>query len=179
MSEIRIAARYAKSLIELAKEKGLLEQVNLDIRGMQAVLKQNPALINVLNSPIIKGDKKANIMNAVFSNFSKITTMFTDLVVKKRREMFLPLIADEFVKQYNQINGISSATVTTAVPLNEGMRASVKEFIEKQTKAKIDLKTVVDSSIIGGMIIRIEDNLYDSSIAKQLNQIRKELIHNN
>ena len=180
MSDIRIASRYAKSLMDLAIEKGLLEQVNLDMRTMQTVAKENPSLVNVFDSPVIKSDKKAAIVHAVFGNtFNKLTMIFADQVVKKRREMYLPLIAQEFVKQYNQRNGIQTATVTSAAALSDGMKASVKEFIEKETNARVDMKTVVNPDIIGGLVIRIEDSLYDSSIAKKLDQIKKELIHKN
>jgi F-type H+-transporting ATPase subunit delta len=180
MSEIRIAARYAKSLMELAIEKGLLEQVNYDMRTLQQVTKDNYELLNVLNSPIIKSDKKAAIMNGIFGNtFNKLTTMFIEQVVRRRREMFLPLIAEEFARQYNVRNGIQTATVTSAAALDAGMQASVKEFIEKETNARVDLKTLVNPDIINGLVIRIEDNLYDASIAKKLNVLRKELIHQN
>ena len=68
MSEIRIAARYAKSLMELAIEKGLLEQVNFDMRTLQSVCKKSPDLVNVLKSPIIKSDKKIAVLTGVFGN---------------------------------------------------------------------------------------------------------------
>lgn len=180
MSEIRIAARYAKSLMELAQEKGLLEQVNYDMRNLQIVVKENPALLNVLKSPIIKSDKKAAVMNAVFGNtFNKLTMLFIDKVTSRRREMLLPLMAEEFLRQYNVLNGIQSATVISASVLNAGMQAAVKEFIEKETNGRVDLKAVVNPDIIGGLVIRIEDSLYDSSIAKKLNRLKKELIHQN
>lgn len=180
MSDIRIAARYAKSLMELAVEQDLLAQVNLDMRSLQAVSQQNPDLVRMLKSPIIKPDKKSAILKEVFSkSFNKLTQAFIETVVRKRREMFLPLIAQEFGKQYNQRNGISTATVTSATALTEGMQASVKEFIEKETNTRIDLTTKVDPNIIGGLVIRIEDNLYDSSIANKLNRLKKELIHQN
>lgn len=180
MSETRIAARYAKSLMELAIEKELLEQVNYDMRTLHSVTAENHALVNVLDSPIIKSDKKAGIMSSIFGNsFNKLTMMFIEQVVKKRREHFLPMIAEEFARQYNQRNGIQTATVTSATPLSEGMMASVKEFIEKETNTRVELKTTVNPGIIGGLVIRIEDSLYDSSIAKKLNQLRKELIHQN
>lgn len=180
MSETRIAARYAKSLMELAIEQDLLEQVNFDMRSLQAVTKQSPDLVNMLKSPIIKSDKKASILEGVFGkSFNKLTQAFVNTVVRKRREMYLPLIAQEFSKQYNQRNGISAATVTSATALTEEMTASVKEFIEKETNSRIDLETQVNPDIIGGLVIRIEDSLYDSSIAKKLNLLKKELIHQN
>lgn len=180
MSEIRIASRYAKSLMELAIEQDLLAQVNLDMRSLQAVTQQSRDLVSMLKSPIIKPEKKSAVLTAVFStSFNKLTQAFINTVVQKRREIFLPLIAQEFNKQYNLRNGISSATVTSATVLTEGMQASVKEFIEKETNTRVDLTTKVDTDIIGGLVIRIEDNLYDSSIANKLNRLKKELIHQN
>lgn len=180
MSEIRIAARYAKSLMELAIDQDLLAQVNLDMRSLQAVMQQSPDLVSMLKNPIIKSDKKTLVLRELFSKgFNKLTQSFIETVVDKRREMFLPIITQEFAKQYNQRNGVSAATVTSATPLTEGMQASVKEFIEKETNARVDLKTLVNPDIIGGLVIRIEDDLYDSSIAKKLNVLKKELIHHN
>ncbi len=180
MSEIRIAARYAKSLMELAVEQDILAQVNLDMRSLQAVMQQSPDLVSMLKNPIIQPAKKTTVLSTLFSkDFNKLTQNFIETVVRKRREMFLPIITQEFAKQYNQRNGISAATVTSATPLTESMHASVKEFIEKETNARIELKTIVNPAIIGGLVIRIEDDLYDSSIAKKLNILKKELIHQN
>ena len=179
MSEVKISSRYATSLVELAREKNLLEQVYHDIRSFGETLASSPDLVNVLKSPVIFGDKKIRIIREVFGKtLNPLTLTFMEIVVKKRREAYLSDIAVQFISQYNAIRGISSATVTTAAKLNDATVALVKSFIEKQTGTSIDLKVKVDPAIIGGLVIRIGDQLFDSSIANKINKLKPELVLN-
>ncbi len=177
MSEIKIASRYAKSLLILAQEKGSLEAVNTDIRSFIEVCSQNSNLVNVLNSPIIFSDKKQTIINSIFQSFNSITKAFFNLVIRKRREIFLVSIAEQFVNEYNKLKGIAKAQVTTAFAVSPNILADIKSQIEKTTGKNVELSTKVNPAIIGGLVIQFEDTLFDASIAKKLNKIKKELIN--
>src|SRR5688572_20186283 len=104
MSEIRIASRYAKSLIELASDQGKLETVYTDMVNFAETCKSSKDLISMLKSPVIPGDKKRKVLDAVFKDFSELTRLFIHTVVKKGREAFLPLIAKECISLYNEMN---------------------------------------------------------------------------
>src|SRR5882724_8640788 len=107
MPNPRLASRYAKSLLDLAIETGQLETVYKDMLWLQAVCKSNRDFVTLLKSPVIAGDKKIKILDAVSSNhLSKLTTAFNALLIKKSRESNLPEIATAFISQYKDNKNI-------------------------------------------------------------------------
>lgn len=178
MSEIRIASRYAKSLIELANEQQAVEAIYADMDLFSSTCKVNRDLVVMLKSPIIRGDKKRQVIEASFTGFNKLTTLFVNTVIRKGREAFLPLIAKEVIRMYNEQNNIASATVTTASAVGASVLADIQKTLETKTGKKIVLEMEVDPSLIGGLVVRMGDSLYDASIAKQLKNIKKELVLN-
>jgi len=178
MSEQRVSGRYAKSLIDLAIEQNLLEAINADILAFKATIDQNHALESLFKNPIIKGDKKLAILKKIFgSSFNKLTISFFEIVIDKKREYYLSDIANAFIAQYNVINKITTAQVKTAVAISAEVVSEVKAFIEKQTGKKVILETTVDPELIGGLIIQMEDKLYDASISGKLRKAKQELLN--
>ena len=178
MSDIRVASRYAKSLIELAKEQGILEDVHADMELFATVCQQNRELVGMLKSPIVRGDQKCQILEKAFVGFHALSRLFVDTVVKKGREAFLPLIAKEFNAMYNELNNVASAVVTTATKLDADTLAEIRQVLESRTGKKIDMTTQIDPSLIGGFVVRMDDKLYDASIVNKLRKIKKELVLN-
>ncbi len=178
MSDIRVASRYAKSLIELAKEQGALEAVHADMELFVSVCQQNRELVGMLKSPIVRGDQKRQILEKAFGGFHALSRLFVDTVVKKGREAFLPLIAKEFNEMYNELNNVASAVVTTATKLDADALAEIRQVLESRTGKKIDMTTQIDPSLIGGFVVRMDDKLYDASIVNKLRKIKKELVLN-
>ncbi len=179
MASSRIAARYSKSLLDLAIEKGQLEQVKSDMDGVAEICSSSKDLVNLLKNPIVNsGDKKA-VLNTVFSSSSDTTKQFIGFLVDKKREQELPLVAEQFVASYDQMKGIAKATVVSAVQLSTETMAKVKTYVVGLLgKGDIELNNMVDPSLIGGVIIKHEDKLLDMSVSKELREIRKTLIYN-
>src|SRR5450432_3955241 len=101
MPNPRLATRYAKSLIDLAIEKDQLENVFADMQWLQAVCKSNRDFVNVLKSPVITGDKKEKIIEAVTGGrVGEITKAFIRLMIRKSRESYLPEVITAFIHQY-------------------------------------------------------------------------------
>jgi len=172
---VRFAGRYAKSLLDLALEKNVLDAVYTDVKGIKNTFKSSSDLVAMLKSPIIKSDKKEHILNSLF--FGKINTLtekFLSITVKKAREPFLPEIFDSFIEQYNEHHKITAATLIAATEVDDNLISQVKEIIKKATgRDKIELNTKVDSSLIGGFVLQFEDKLYDTSVARKLDKLRK------
>lgn len=178
MSEHKVAGRYAKALVDLYQATGKLEDACKDIRSFREVLKKNPALVNLLKSPIIHGDKKSAVMNAVFEkSFSKDVITFFNLIIKKKREYFLPAIADAFIDQYNDIKNIGTAEVRSAIALDAKTSDEIRSFVEKLTGKSIELTSAVEPALIGGVVIRTGDKLYDASISGNLQKVKQELLN--
>ena len=173
MSEV--AVRYAKSLIQIANEKGQLEAVYTDMRMVLAGCKNLRDLHRLLVSPVIKTEKKVQILKEIFSGqVNIITEQFIVLLTKKRRESYLENIAEEFISQYKDQKHIVSATVTTAIPLDENARKNITEVLKKWYKTEIELIEKVDPKIIGGFIITVGSKQLDMSVHHQLAELRKD-----
>ena len=179
MNNPRLAHRYAKSLIDSAVELNQLDAVHSDILLLKSVLK-NREFVLMLDSPIIKSDKKFKIINTITTGkISKITEIFVHLMCNKNREANLPGVVDSFITQYNTIKGFHNATLTTAWPISDEL---VKSFVSKiKSSSSIDhlnLETAVDEKLIGGFVLEMEGKLIDASILRDLNDVKKQFANN-
>lgn len=179
MSEYRIASRYAKSLLELAVEKGKLEAVHTDMQLLSNMFEQNRDFVLMLKSPVVLHDKKLAILNKVFEGLvDDLSLSIFRLLTKKHREGYLPLIAEEFHHMYNEFNGIAEATVTTTFSLDEKSRKTFEDVVKSITKKKVELTEVVDESLIGGFVLKIGDRQIDDSVSSRLKALRVDFSKN-
>ena len=163
MGNIKLAGRYAKSLIDLAKERNQVEAIYNDALYFNAIAENNDFAV-MMRSPVIPVDKKQTIFQAIFGNkVSDITTSFFKIVISKGRESFLKEIMNEVINQYNELKGITKVHFTSAV---------------SSTLKNVDLTTKVDEKLIGGFVLEFDNNIFDSSVLKDLNDIRKQFVGN-
>lgn len=176
MPNPRLAGRYAKSLVDLAAEKGQLEVVYKDMQYLQAVCKSSREFVSLLRSPIIKADKKDAIISAVTkANVSELTAAFNKLLVAKGRESDLPEIIAAFIDQYYAIKNIGKVKLTTAVPVSEELKSAIAAKVKAdQGLQNVDLETAVDESLIGGFTLEFNNRLLDASVSRDLNDIKKQ-----
>ncbi|WP_192822908.1 ATP synthase F1 subunit delta [Rufibacter sp. LB8] len=179
MSDERVASRYAKSLLELAQEQGSLEKVYADMRSFTKVLNESRDFQLALRNPIIKHDKKLAILTAVFgASMTPLTMAFFKIITQKNREAVLESVATEFVKQYNLISGIQKATVTTAAPLTDDLRATFQQMVVDRTGSKVELTEVVNPEVVGGYVLRIGDQQIDNTIKTSVQKLRNKFKEN-
>lgn len=174
MSEIRVATRYAKALIDLAIERNELERVKQDIELFLAATKASSELVAVLKNPIVPIDKKSKILKGIFGEqVNKSTQSFFEIVVNKARAEVLHGTAVEFINQYNEKKNILKAKVVSAIALNDASRAEVISIVESATGKKVILEEKVDSNLIGGFVLTVGDKQFDTTIAKSLQKLKK------
>lgn len=177
MRNIKAASRYASALLELSKEKNNLDKIYEDIVSLQKTVEGSKELQNLLNSPIVKADKKAEALKAIFSQeFDQLTIQYLELLASKSREALIPEIANQFVNQYNNHYNIVEVEVTSAVKLDDAQRNKVLSLVKHD--GKVNIKESIDPSIIGGFVVKIGDKQIDASVAKQFKELRKEIILN-
>jgi F-type H+-transporting ATPase subunit delta len=178
MSELTVATRYAKSLIDLAEEEKALEAIRKDMELFAHTLHDSHQLQAVLANPIIAHDKKIKILEALFKGkVSKVTESFFRIMVNKSRAEVLYATAKEFINQYNVIKRIFRASVTSATPLSEENRKSIIAELEKATGGTIELHATVDHHLIGGFVLTIGDKQVDTSILSNLNRLKTDFAH--
>ena len=175
MSEIQVATRYAKSLIDLAGEQNAVESVRGDIELFLHTCRENPELQAILKNPIISLDKKANILDGLFSGeVHAMILSFFKIVVRKGRAEILFATAKEFITQYNVIKNVVKATVTSASPLSKENISQIEDVVKQSTKGEVILTSIVDPKLIGGFILKVGDKQFDTSISSKLSKLRKE-----
>jgi F-type H+-transporting ATPase subunit delta len=176
----RLANRYAKSLLDIAIERGELEQVYADMQWLKAVCKSNKDFVGLLRSPIIKPDKKTKIVAAVTAgNISQLTSTFADLIIRKGRESALPEVTTAFINLYKANKGIYDVKLTTAVPVSEELKNEiVKHMRENSDMHNIELETTVDPKLIGGFVLQAGDKLVDGSVLYDLQTIARQFENN-
>ena len=176
MNESRISVRYSKALFQSALEKDILDRINQDmvlIRDICTV----PEVRELLSNPVIRPAKKSETLSRIFGkDIHPLSLSLVELVVKNGRERYLPSIARVFVHETKKHRGITESVLTTAVKIDPELKKQVSGMIEKLLDTKVDLKENIDESIIGGFILRIEDNYVDASIRNKLRKIRSELV---
>lgn len=176
MSSVRLSTRYAKSLLDLAVVKGNLETIHADMLSIEASIKGSRELRLLLKSPIINSDKKHNVLTAIFKGkLDAMTQTFIDLMVKKGREQYLYDVAEAFIVQYNKFKHITKVKLTTAAATDKKtVDAIVNDVKAKMNLEHVELELAVDPELIGGFVLKYEDKLFDASIARQLNLMRKD-----
>ncbi len=179
MSEIQVASRYAKSIIDLAVEQNALELVKRDIELFLGTCRANPALQAILKNPIISLEKKANILDGLFGDkLNKMILSFFHIVIRKGRSQILYATAKEIVNQYNIIKNVVKATVTSASTLSKENIAQIEEVVKKASKGEVILSAQVDPDLIGGFILKVGDKQFDASLSSKLSNLKKEFEQN-
>lgn len=180
MAESRAAYRYVKSLLGLAEERNALEQVHNDMLMFSRVVESNRNFLLMLQNPIIRHDKKREILGKLFQErVHPLTMAILDMLTRKNREALLPAIAKEFHESYNNFKGIGKATITTATPLDQTLRARFEEMVKKYSgKKQVEITERVDKEMIGGFILDIGDRQIDASIKNKLKALKVEFSQN-
>ncbi|MBL7863318.1 MAG: ATP synthase F1 subunit delta [Cyclobacteriaceae bacterium] len=170
MSDLRVASRYVKSLLGLAVEQGVVEEVHKDMLLFTKTCRENRNFTMMLRSPVIRHENKQAILQKLFKGkVNKLTLAIIDIITKKNREPILPAIALEFHNAYNVYKGIGKAYLKTTIPADKEL-IKVMETISKKLsgKSNVELETSVDDSLIGGFILNVGDRQIDASIKSKL-----------
>jgi F-type H+-transporting ATPase subunit delta len=180
MTDLRAASRYVKSLLGLAVEQNALEAVHADMQLFAKVCAENRQFVLLLHNPIVKHDKKRDILERVFKGkVHPLTMAIFDIITRKNREPLLPAIAREFHTAYNVYKGVGTAVITTAVPLDATLRAEIERIAKGLSEKKqVELKEVIDSEMIGGFVLEVGDKQIDASIKNKLNALKVQFSHN-
>jgi F-type H+-transporting ATPase subunit delta len=180
MPNPRLASRYAKSLIDLAREQGSLEKVYADMLLLQNITKSNRDFLNLLRSPVINAEKKDKILTAVTGKrISALTAAFNKLLITKGRESSLPEIITSFIKQYKDLKNIYTVKLTTATPISDVLKKAIVDQVKKTSNMQnIELETHVNPNIIGGFVLQSGDKLVDASIAYSLKEVAQQFENN-
>lgn len=174
-----IARRYAKALLDIAVEKGILERMGKEISAVAGVIGEHREMGKVLSNPMFPRERRLAIMEALGKRMliHQITNNFLKLLVERDRIRFLADIMKAYLDLADQRAGRLRAEVITASSLKENHLFKIRSALEKQTGKKVVLEQSTDPELIGGIITRIGGLVYDGSIRAQLKRLQSELMN--
>jgi F-type H+-transporting ATPase subunit delta len=170
-----VASRYAKSLLDLSVQTKQLEEVRNDMLLIGNASRENRDLVLMLESPVVKTDRKMKIFKKIFEGKISATTLaFLNLIATKRREGLIDDIALAFEHQYKVFKKITTAVVTTAVPLDNSTKSKILDIVKEKADGEVLLIEKIDKSLIGGFVLTVNDKQIDASIKRKLNDLKKD-----
>lgn len=177
MNTSLISVRYAKALFLLSKDKGVMEQVYTDMSVLMDYCCNVDEFNQLLNSPVIKPGKKKQALKSIFDNrVNQLTLNFLTIMVDNKREPLLASIARNVIDFYKDEKNIKSVALYTAVALDDAHLLSIKDLLQTELDAKIDMTVRVRDNLIGGFILMVDGKMMDATIANKLKELKKKLL---
>ena len=173
----RVAAIYGKAIFDAAASSGDQAEVIEQLDSLVAdVLEPSPALDALLANPLVSAEDKLALIQAIFSGRAlPLVLSFLQTLAKNERLGYLRSIVDYVHQLKNEASDVRQVAATTAVPLSTELEQRLKESAGSLLGCQVELETDVDSSMLGGVILRIGDTVYDGSVVKRLEQLRKQM----
>lgn len=175
-----VSKTYGEALFEIAMENGGAKMDGLlaEVEQVGAILKQNPEFDKLMMHPGVPKQDKVTAMENVFKGrVSNELTGLMEIVIQKERYSELHEIFAYFIARVKEAKGIGVAYITSAVPLTkEQQAATVAKLLETTKYKSIEADFKEDAALIGGMVIRINDRVVDSSVRSKLNDLTRQLL---
>jgi len=177
----KIGVRYAKAILELASEKQKLDIIYKDFINIEQIIfdKTSP-LYKILTNSIIKSSFKKNLIENIFkNNVDELTIRFLLLIIEKGREQQLESIFLNFYKLYDEHNKIKKVVIRSVIKPDEEIINKIKNIIEKFVDKEYTIKIIeqTDETLIGGVVVEVDDYQFDASIRNKLNKIKIGLLN--
>ncbi len=165
-----IAGRYAQALFELAKETGALDVLEADADAMQDALLLSPDLAALISSPLVEREDQARAMAAIAAKMGLSTLMSNTiaLMAQKRRLFVLPYLMADLLRRIAEEKGVVTAEVTAPAALSDAQVTALAATLKARVGKEVKLKTTVDESLIGGLVVKLGSMMIDTSVKARL-----------
>ena len=177
MKNLAVARRYAKALLLIGKEDGQTDAYRKELSGFAGIMEQEEALNQAITNPLYEASGRRNVLLAVVDNLNISKTMksFLLLLFDKGRIGFVDSINEFYQKLADELNGIARASLVSATDLSDDTVEKIRAALSKKTNKEIILEVEKDPALIGGIVTKIGDLVWDGSIKTQLSNMRETL----
>jgi F-type H+-transporting ATPase subunit delta len=165
-----IAARYAAALFELSEGEGGLAVLDADVAALAAALAESADLRAVIASPVLTREEQAGAVGAVAARMglSPLVANTLALMATKRRLFVLPQLLADLSARIAAARGEMTAEVASAVPLSDAQAAALAQTLSAKVGKTVKLKTTVDGTLIGGLVVKLGSRMIDTSVKARL-----------
>ncbi len=172
-----IAHRYAGAWLEAAADRGTVDRARGEIAALENLCRESAPFVDFLTDKAIPGEVKHRILGELFEDkVQNITLNLLFLLVARQRERYLREILAACRVILDVWDGTVNADVASAVMLTETQEDDLKTRLESYTGKSVRMRTSVNPDLIGGFVVRVGDQVFDSSLAMQLQRVRQSLV---
>jgi F-type H+-transporting ATPase subunit delta len=174
MADSRIDG-YARALFEVARAEGTLDEVEDELFRFARLYESNDGLRNALTDEMMPASRRSAIVEDLLKDATSTTAQLVSFVVAAGRGRDLPAIIDSLVKRASSAKQLEVAEVRTAVALTDDQQDRLKAALANATGKQLNLKVVVDPSVLGGVVATVGDTVIDGSVRTRLDQMKSRL----
>jgi len=174
---VSVAATYAEALYEAAVDKGVVPEVAAQLSEFRTAVDGSPELRDVLENPEFETSVKKGVLEHILEGANELIANFVQVLLDRGRQDELPAIADEFADRVAVAEGRLRVTVRTAIPLPDDLRERLVAQISERTGRSVDIDTIVDPEIVGGLVIESDGSVVDASVRQRLADLRQGMLH--
>jgi F-type H+-transporting ATPase subunit delta len=178
-SDGSVATRYARALFQLASDKKVSDAVGAELEALAGTYADSAELRETLENPVFKLSERRALLETLLPRVAPSPAMqrFAQLLLERGRIGALPSIARAYRLMADAALGRVRATVTSARPLEPATQAAVQRALEKRTGKKVLLSATVDPNLIGGIVARVGDQVFDGSLRTRLDTLRARVLN--
>jgi F-type H+-transporting ATPase subunit delta len=169
--------QYANALADIALAKGAAAAVTQQLGEFTTAYAISAELRNFLNSPAVAKAEKRGVAEKIATRLgaSKIVRNFLFVVIDHQRTQLLPEILKSFQEVVRQRQGIAEAEIVSPAVLSDDQKKTMTKTLEQLTGKKVEAKFALDPQLLGGVVVRVGDTIYDGSLRNRLNDLRERL----
>jgi F-type H+-transporting ATPase subunit delta len=167
---------YARALLDIVSAEGHLDDVEDELFRFARIVEGNDDLRMSLSNPGLPLDRRAAIVDELLENRAlPITRAIATFVVGAGRGHDLPAIVDRFVDLAAQTRERTVAEVRSAVPLDDEQQQRIAQALSRATRKQVEVKVIVDESVLGGIVATIGDTVIDGTVRHRLDQLKEQI----
>jgi F-type H+-transporting ATPase subunit delta len=170
-----VARRYALALYQEAEAQGAVDRIDDDVQALRETLDGSRELVALFESPVVARERKEAVVRRLFDGkLGDLTLRFVGLLFEKEREDLLPAVVRAYGALRDDRLGLVEAHVRTARPLGYEEAQELEQALARRTGKQVRLRMEVDPALLGGLVVRIGDRVFDRSVRHQLKTLREQ-----
>lgn len=173
-----IITQWSHAFLQLVIEEKQVKQYGEEAGILIDLFTKYPDFLNVVASGVLPFAEKTSIIKETFKSFSKYMINFLLLLAQQNYFRYAVIILKEFRKECNAYDGIQYGVVFSVVPLTSGQMKQLEAKVKAVTKQTVELVNKIDASLIGGVKIKVKNQVFDGSVKTQIDQLRSNLLRN-
>lgn len=177
MRKTTIARRYAKALIETGQETGTSKEIARELRDISVIFSSNPEAMGFLLNPMYKLEHRKGLVEKICDSLkiSDIIKRFLTLLVQGRKVGIFQDICNEYYRMEDEVAGRIRANVESSIDLTDNLKTNIKDKLQKLTNKEVILTTDKNPNLIGGLVVRVGNMIFDGSVRTQLKRVKARL----